>query len=272
MITDDEPELHSEASSIGGETTPEPVRPLMFQRHLYPIAVMTTYPNDQGSADLGIIGHAENGKDYAIKTVADGNGMVPASEAFCYQLARLILIATPEFEVIEMHDGSYAFGSAWEGGVHSLKTEIQVFQILKGEIPVSGLRTFLSKVYALDLFVNNVDRHFGNYIFRQSYSGMIALAFDFSRAWFAFNPYGYEACTTGNTADSIHYIKTYGHYDPAEALKCFEQIERLTVEDVNMIISNFPEAWMSEDDRQGFLDWWDSEDRINRIELLKGLL
>lgn len=248
------------------------IRPPMFQRQLFPIAVMTTYPNDQGSADLGMIGLAANGKDYAIKTVLDGNGMIPASEAFCYQLARHILIGTPDFDVIELHDGSHAFGSAWEGGVETLKDRAEILRVLSGEIPIVGLKSFFSKVYALDLFVNNVDRHFGNYIFRPSYSGKIGLAFDFSRAWFAFNPFGFEATKQCATFTGINAIRYFDQYDRSEAEKCLDKIENLTVDDVNTIISNFPEAWMSEVDRQGFLDWWASHARKERIEFLKGIL
>ncbi|OSR73982.1 hypothetical protein BV326_01438 [Pseudomonas syringae pv. actinidiae] len=248
------------------------VRPQMFQRQLFPIAVITTYPNDQGSADLGMIGLAENGKDYAIKTVTDGNGMVPASEAFCYQLARHILIGTPDFDVIELHDGSLAFGSAWEGGVETLKDRTEILRVLSGEIPIVGLKAFFSKVYALDLFVNNVDRHFGNYIFRPSYSGKIGLAFDFSRAWFAFNPFGFEATEHCNTFTGIHAIRQFGQYDKFEAEKCLDKILSLTTGDIDTIISNFPAAWMSEHNRQEFLGWWDSQARKERIDFLKGML
>ncbi|QKF52793.1 hypothetical protein [Pseudomonas graminis] len=247
-------------------------RPQMFQRQLFPIALINTYPNDQGSADLGMIGLAENGKDYAVKTISDGNGMVPASEAFCYQLARRILIGTPDFDVIELHDGSLAFGSAWEGGVETLKDRTEIIRILSGEIPIVGLKAFFSKVYALDLFVNNVDRHFGNYIFRPSYSGKIGLAFDFSRAWFAFNPFGFEATEDCNTFTGINAIRHYGQYDKREAEKCLDKIHLLTVDDIDTIISNFPAEWMPAENRGMFLDWWGSHARVERIEFLKGML
>ncbi|WP_455887076.1 hypothetical protein [Pseudomonas rustica] len=271
-MSDDEKGLIARLEGPGVIVEPQ-LRPPMFQRQLFPVAVMTTYPNDQNSADLQTIGLAANGKDYAIKTVMDGNGKIPASEAFCYQLARMVLIATPDFDVIELHDGSHAFGSVWEGGASTLKEGIQVMRILKGEIPVVGLKTFFSRVYALDLFVNNIDRHFGNYIFRPSYSGQIALAFDFSRAWFAFNPFGFEAAIeSNNTSSSIQHIQHYNQFDREEAIKCLDMIAKLTKEDAAAIILNFPEAWMSDKDRQEFLEWWGSQARIDRIDFLKGML
>jgi hypothetical protein len=249
------------------------LKPPMFQRQLFPIAVMTVYPNDQNSQDMKTIGLAENGKDYAIKTVMDGNGKVPASEAFCYQLARHVLLATPEFDVIELHDGSYAFGSVWEGAASTIKHHADVMRVLSGEIPVVGIQSFFSKVYALDLFVNNIDRHFGNYIFRPSYSGQIALAFDFSRAWFAFNPYGFEAAIEDNaTSNSIQWIKRYEKYNKAEAERCLDIIKALTAELVEAMLSSFPQEWLSVEDKQSFLEWWGSEARIQRVDFLKGIL
>lgn len=249
------------------------IKPPMFQRQLFPIAVMTIYPNDQDSQDLKMIGLAENGKDYAIKTVIDGNGKVPATEAFCYQLARHLLINTPEYDVVELHDGSYAFGSVWEGGAATLKHQADVMRVLKGEFPVVGIKSFFSKVYALDLFVNNVDRHFGNYIFRPSYSGTIALAFDFSRAWFSFNPYGFEAAVDENpTSSGITWIRKFDQYDRSEAVRCLDIITGLTTETVSAMLSNFPDEWLSNHDRQSFLEWWSSPARTERIEFLKGIL
>lgn len=249
------------------------LRPPMFQRQLFPIAVMTTYPSTQGTADLQTIGLAANGKDYAIKTIMDGNGKIPATEAFCYQLARHVLIATPDYDVMEMHDGSYAFGSTWEGGASTLANHAQVIRVLKGEFPVVGITSFFSKVYALDLFVNNIDRHFGNYIFRPSYSGQIALAFDFSRAWFAFNPFGFEAAVeSNNTSESIKWIQRHDKYDKNEAEKCLDLILNLTQDDVAAMLSGFPEAWMSNQDRREFIEWWGSPARAARIDFLKGVL
>ncbi|MNP64196.1 hypothetical protein D3C76_1596760 [compost metagenome] len=49
-------------------------------------------------------------------------------------------------------------------------------------------------------------------------------------------------------------------------------IAKLTKEDAAAIILNFPEAWMSDKDRQEFLEWWGSQARIDRIDFLKGML
>lgn len=51
-----------------------------IQRRMFPVEIRDIYKNDQGSADLQLIVTGINGKDYAVKTLADGNGCVPVTE------------------------------------------------------------------------------------------------------------------------------------------------------------------------------------------------
>jgi len=243
---------------------------LFVQRLMFPIEVQDIYRNDQGTADLQMIATAMNGKDYAVKTVDDGNGFVPFTELFCYELARELSIATPSYDVIKLKDGSLAFGSMWEGGVLILREMTKVWDILKGKIQIRGLKPFLSRVYALDLFLNNVDRHFGNYIFRDSYAGSIALAYDFSRAWYAFEPLGYDSLDSGhNTCDCHELIVKTGNFDAEIAKSTLDEIARLQVESIAQILSIVPETWLAISVREEILSWWGSDDMKNRILKLK---
>lgn len=243
---------------------------LGVQRRIFPVEIRDIYRNDQGSADLQMIGTGINNKDYAIKTVNDGNGYVPATELFCYELARELSIATPSYDIIKMRDNSLAFGSMWEGGATVLKEMVKVWDLLKGAVTVRGLKSFFSHVYALDIFINNIDRHFGNYIFRDSYSGTIALAYDFSRAWYAFDPIGYQ-CLDGNvnTGGCHELIRKTGNFDPKTAKETLDQISRVDVRTLAQIISLLPETWMPTDARNELLSWWGSTEMMTRIAKLK---
>ena len=67
-----------------------------YQKELLPIDAIQIHKNDQGSADLSVIVTASNNKDYAVKLISDGNGYVPTTELFCYELAlSLIHISEP---------------------------------------------------------------------------------------------------------------------------------------------------------------------------------
>ena len=251
------------------ESQPLPNTPL--QPSLFPIEAKDIYRNDQGSADLQMIATAVNNKDYAVKTIADGNGFVPLTELFSYELARELSIATPNYALIKLRDQSIGFGSEWEGGVLILRESSKVLDVLNGSTQVRGLKAFLSRVFALDLFLNNIDRHFGNYIFRDSYSGVIALAYDFSRAWYAFKPYGYESISdsTANTFVCHKLICTTNNFDASIALATLNEIKNINVEVINRILSNAPNEWLPEDTRKEILDWWGSQDMENRITHLK---
>ena len=243
---------------------------LAIQRQMFPIEVQDIYRNDQGSADLRLIATAMNGKDYAVKTIEDGNGYVPATELFCYELARELSIATPNYNFIKLKDDSVAFGSEWEGGVREIKEVAQIWAILKGRVEIIGLKPFLSRVYALDLFINNIDRHFGNYIFRDSYSGVIALAYDFSRAWYAFEPFGYESLEDNyNTAICHNTIIQEGHFDPETAKNTLDEVSRIDKSSINRILAMIPEVWLDDETKKELLQWWGGTDMVDRIIKLK---
>lgn len=266
-MTDTSPEEQQPLPAIAAEA-------LSIQKRLFPIEIETTFPSNQGSADLGVIGSGRDGRDYAIKTVKDGRGHVPASEAFAYELARRLLIPTPQYEFVILPGGELAFGSVWEGGVKRLVEQTQIMDILKGKLPINGLRRFLSRVYVFDVFINNVDRHFGNYLWRDSFNqNLIGLAFDFSRAWFEIDPYGFQALEPGqHTASSKLWISVTGNFDRDEALRCLADIEAIDAQGIDEILATIPAEWMSKQRKNEYRQWWGSVRWTQRIATIRGIL
>ncbi len=242
------------------------------QRILFPIELTELYRNDIGTADCQTIGTAANGKDYAIKTVNEGNGQIPSSELFCYELARELQIATPEYNVIKMRDESLAFGSMWEGGALDIRNPQVMLGILQDKIVVRGLKSFFSKVYALDVFINNIDRHFGNYLFRGGYNSTIALAYDFSRAWYAFAPFDYQSASdpNQNTYRCHLVIKNYNKFDHIVAQNTLDEISRIPRDTIDQILSLIPDQWLDQTERNDLLNWWSDGSMQERIDVLKG--
>lgn len=249
------------------------IKPIVHQRTLSPIHIVETYPKTSSTLNLEWIGRGANGKDYAIKTVNDhnSNGFIPATELFCYNLAAELLIATPNYDLLILADNSVAFGSLWEGGVHTIKDVPMAIDVLKKQLPIKGLSSFLSKVYALDIFINNIDRHFGNYLIRDSYHGHIILAYDFSLAWYACgNTYGYEAINTScNTKKWHEIIKNTQNFDVEIAKNTLSEIARLPLKSIEHIIVQIPDEWLSQDTKTEIMQWWASDERVARINLLK---
>lgn len=264
-------------SSTKGKGLPQLPQPIYaesttLQRRLFPIEILQVYPNNQGSADLSMIVNARDGKDYAVKRTIDGRGKIPASELVCYELAYRALIPTPSYELIKLKGSELGFGSLWEGGVKKLTHDQEVLDILFKRTPVNGLQRFLSRVYAFDLFVNNEDRHWGNYIWRDSFGGnLIALAFDFSRACFETGYHGYDAFDPHcNTQKSFFLINLTKNYLRSEAVECLDDLERITADDVSEILEGMPEKWLSKGERRDYIAWWESQERLDRITHIKG--
>lgn len=244
-----------------------------YQRTALPVPVMETYPAATGTLNLERIGRGGNGKDYAIKTRGDhnSNGYIPATEWFCYELAQHLLIPTPGYDILVMPDGERVFGSVWEGGVMPMADTANLLGVLRGAIHVPHLIPFLSKVYALDLFINNMDRHFGNYLLRNGYQGHVMLAYDFSQAWYAVGePWGSVAqdarCNTQGCHTAI--IQT-GNFDAGIAAMTLDEIAAISAGRIESILSQMPEEWMEPGDHQDIASWWQSGARIDRINRLK---
>ncbi|WP_410480713.1 hypothetical protein ACJ70E_16005 [Pseudomonas plecoglossicida] len=249
-----------------------------FQKTLLPVEVITTHTSKLGTADLKVIVEGRDGRHYAVKTLADGSGKVPASELFCYELAYRVVIATPPYSFIAMPSGDLAFGSAWEGGVVNGNKHIDypafIDSVLRKTTPVANVQRFFSRLYAFDLFVNNIDRHWGNYLWRTSFGdSIIALAFDFSRACFEIGHEGFEA-TAPSTKTQIIFgmLNVSKNYIRSEAEDCLKSIKNITTAEISEIFSNFPASWMSEKEKNSYIKWWDSSARTDRIDSLMKFL
>lgn len=245
---------------------------LSYQKELLPVDAIQIHKNSQGTADLQVIVTASNNKDYAVKTISDGNGFIPASELFCYELARLLDIPTPNYDLVTMRDGTLAFGSVWEGGVHHIDDQNRLIAILTGVTPVRDLKLFLSRVYAYDLFINNLDRHLNNYLFRESYKSLIGLAFDYSRAWYEVGAYGYESMDDKKCKTQLCHqlINECGNYEREAAVKLLDRILNIEHTAIERILKMIPDDWLEDNVKKEIITWWGSQNMADRISKLKG--
>lgn len=271
-------EIGVDASSLPADGGAKMPIESAFQRSLMPLEVINTFPSTGDTAHLRHIVEARDGQHYGVKMSVEGEVKVPASELFCHELASKVLIPTPGHAVIKMPSGELAFGSLWQGGVIDKKSKLdfQLFisQILSGEVKVVNLKKFFSRLYAFDLFVNNVDRSWRNYLWRSSFGdSVIALAFDFSRACFETGHKGVQATAKlSNTQSVFTMINVSKNYDRSEAVACLEAIRNIETDEIRAIFAAFPARWMSNADKNEYIAWWDSQERLDRIEMLHKFL
>ena len=136
------------------------------QMPLFARRALNEYPQLEETADsMGEV-EADDGLIYHIKGDARGSPM-RASEWISSHLAEEVGIASPPPFVIERRDGSLVFGSRRLAGVaEQIATQAFLLRpsIIAQDSSASELGSFLSGIYAFDLFISNEDRHYKNYL------------------------------------------------------------------------------------------------------------
>lgn len=237
----------------------------MAQQSLFPIRVRTLIPNLTGSADLRYFAIGDDGHEYAVKESHPGNPELPAAEYIGYCLSATCQIAVPATTVLLMPDGTFALGSRFEGGVAGFGalSPMEQFSALKQCAPeVTALLT-------LDVFLSNDDRHLNNFlqrktVFAQTYS-MIAI--DFSRAlWQGGFPTTIPSSivATGNTAQTIQFMKSVGFWDAARSADTVASIAAVPNGTYMGWLAALPPAWVTTPVATS-IPWWASPQMAQRI-------
>lgn len=239
---------------------------------LFPLKIISMNPANLGSADCHWVGEGDDGIDYVLKRVGDGK-RIPASEWICSSLAEACGIAVPPFEVAELPDNEKVFASRWEDG--AIPQE-QTRWILLGNASVKDLGKRLSAIYAFDLFVHNVDRHFKNYMFRHQRgpdSPLAILAPDYSRAFV------YHSCPPpplplrDDSNTLIHYkiwTRNYG-FSSEDASSVLNKLDKISNEIFARIIDQLPPEWLSKEERTQLITWWENSSAKRIQEIREGL-
>lgn len=221
-----------------------------------------------GSADCALICRCEDGSDYAIKDTAK-NAAMPHSEWFCTRLSEAVGMASPTCKIVSVQGESW-FGSRWETG-HNPKD--WWLRAVAQQIDFNLLAPTISRIFAFDLFVHNVDRHLNNYIVREQHFGISMLSFDFSRAWLC---NGHPLPNTPmnfneNTIRAFQYLNSqFGNFiSKVDIDTVLDNLSNLPLIKIEEIIAEHPQNWLTNDQKNWMISWWNSRDRLDRIERIK---
>jgi hypothetical protein len=240
----------------------------MTQGNLFPVKIRACDPANLGSADAALTGMGDDGHDYVIKTVEKTPG-APAAEWFCQSLCELCGIAVPKFSVVKIDGYKSAFGSRYDDAART--NQMLASQILSGTIKANILAERLSAIYAFDLFVNNDDRHIGNYLFtkgiKDNYS---VLAYDFSRAWTHHRwPLPQLPMTTCNTITVLRLWEQQNPFDAVAASTLLDKIETIGVPLIQDIYRKMPPQWLLKTEVNAIVKWWAQGGRAARINQIR---
>lgn len=191
---------------------------------------------------------------------------LPATEWICSHLAVACGLPVPLFGVVELEGqlGTYYFGSQWQGG--AVDPVVGFYQVSNSKI--------FGDVLAADLFMHNVDRHIGNYLYLYLAGEVVARVIDFSRAWL-FNGWPLPPLPLPAACHTMTCVPTWrGQYAASyvKPVAMLDSIAALPDEWMAQILNNMPSAWLSKDARIELRQWWVGNGRRTRVESAKSFL
>lgn len=248
-----------------------PVAVVPRQMQMFTRKAITEFPQKENSADsLGEV-EADDNHHYYIKADAHGR-LVRASEWISTHISEAVGIGAPTPTAIERIDGSVVFGSRRIAGVADKVTTAAYLTTPTATnvgVPVSGLQTILSSIYALDMFIHNDDRHFGNYLSVDDNGTRRLYAFDFSRALFWQWPWTGFPAIGQNTRMCGAFLRNSHGFDQNSASGTLDRLSGLAPATIEGFINQMPTDWLPADVRTQFVGWWASNARNARIEELR---
>jgi hypothetical protein len=244
------------------------------QFQLFHRRALQLFPPAVRTADsLGEV-EADDGFRYYVKADAPGKA-IRASEWISTHLAEAVGITAPNAVTIQLPNGEVVFGSRRIAGVaDQLQTQAFLSTPSIGNIQqgISGLGTLLSKMYALDLFLFNDDRHVNNYLSVDDNGVRRLYTFDFSRALFWHWPWsGYPPAHCNTRLCSAILWRLHG-FDPVAANSVLDALEAFPPASVQGLVNQMPADWLPAPLHADLMNVWTTGARQSRIgDIRKGL-
>jgi hypothetical protein len=185
----------------------------------------------------------------------------------------MVQIAAPVHKIIDMGNGTFAFGSRWSGGVVSPKNGATWFDKVKaGAITIASISPALSHIYAFDHFIFNEDRHEHNFIVHDQSEGFAVLAMDYSRAWvnhnFPLPPIPMKPCHTVLRQRFLTQLWNASYINSSEVDVTLNKIRKITRAQIERIFDSHPEEWLEKPLKDAILKWWGSAEMLARIDAI----
>ncbi|MCR8961172.1 hypothetical protein M0765_026610 [Variovorax sp. S2] len=207
---------------------------------------------------------AEDGFDYAVKAITD-DPMLPCSEWLSYQLAQSVALSCPACAILIMPDGTRAFGSRIQPGLTRMEEAIQ--SGVRPEDFLADCADRLSVAYALDVFIANIDRHFGNFLFgTNSLNKRTAMPIDYSHAllvggWPLRDIIGKHNATTLHMA----ILRLMNLWRSPQALMALGTLSQVKKDQVGQWLLGMPPSWLHPEKIEAIVTWWGGEDFHARV-------
>lgn len=208
-------------------------------------------------ADADCIAYCDStGYPYLCKS-GNESPELPAREWICSHLAKYCGLPVANCTTVSIDGRSdILFGSEWQSGT---KEYYKIFDDIDNSHVFSGTLAF-------DFASNNIDRHMENYLYLEVQGKILIKLIDFSRA-FDFCGWPMPSLPFEVTAHTSKDYYTWSKKYPlikSEAEKIIKKWNSLPNDIMGFILDQMPTEWMSNEDRQKYVEWWSSDARIQR--------
>lgn len=230
-------------------------------------------PSTQTADSLGEV-EADDGFRYYVKTDSHGRA-VRASEWISTHLAEAVGITAPGAVTVQLPNGDVVFGSRRIAGVAS-QVQTQAFLSTPSagnlQMGIPGVGSLLSKIYALDLFLFNDDRHVNNYLSVNDNGVQRLYTFDFSRALFWHWPWSGYPPATCNTRSCGSILWRLHGFDLVAANSVLDALGAYSPTALQGLINQMPPHWLPDPLQTELINAWTTGGRQSRIDdIRKGL-
>lgn len=220
-----------------------------------------------GTRDLRLVGHCSSGVKYAIKRESDGR-LLPLAEWVGHKLSELCGIQTPAYEVVECLDGEVAFGSRWENEVQQLISYDATAKAL-----LSDHAADVSRIFGLDFFLPNPDRHLGNFLFSKTAMPKRCLSFDFSLSSVRNGlPFGANVMGPSTKTSAILkrlLIDDLNVFDKHRYNEALAKVKAVDQEKMRQVLDSAPPEWYTAVSKMQILEWWDTSKNVRIAQVTK---
>jgi hypothetical protein len=243
------------------------------QLALFPRKTLFELPMPEGK-DVSAYVQADNGRKYYLK-IDKGDKCIRANEWLSHQIAGMVGISTPRCDFIQTNNGDIAFGSESVDGVFN-QTEtilfLEKYSMIELGSAAPELRAVLSAIHALDLFLNNIDRHMGNFLIAGAGNERQLMALDFARSVFWRWPWdGFFQDGDTSAREWIDLRQRHG-FDIEAALLIVRRLGVISPAQIRRMVGQMPTHWLPlslSDDLFAYCDGGGWADRVEQLR--KGL-
>lgn len=248
----------------GGARLLAPIEPQLFVRR-----ISTEYPSPNG-ADITFAGADHDGNVFYCKGDQPAR-RVRATEMIYTRLAEVVRIRVAACAVVEYKDETY-FGSRQEiSTLEPFAAQDFLTTPQRNELGQSMdfPGSYLAQLLTFDLFISNWDRSINNFLVVPEGMQRRLCAIDFASADLQsltanrFPVASSQTVTVGRRLRAIH-----GRYD-REALEMVERIRAVPKATFDQFVNEIPDDWLTQDERGGLLEVWDSPGFSKRLDNLR---